>query len=276
MRVSGDTLVCDFCKTVSVPDGNNEGVSVLGDGPGDACPICNIPLVQAAVDKQPILYCNKCRGMMISMDVFPTLVETLRAQQQCTVVAPPVDPDGLNRQINCPHCHKAMDTHFYAGPGNVIMDSCDGCGLNWLDHGELTRIARAPESGEDEADSDTDSTTISAISRMRDADNEALNPHAYDAAYSDGGNNRANAASYAASSESTYSDSGAGAGPESDRTSTTDDDTDWVDEHEARYENDPAVKARRIEEMVERNIVDVTDRHGSASSAILDILTNLF
>jgi Zn-finger nucleic acid-binding protein len=38
-----------------------------------------------------------------------------------------------------------MDAHFYAGPGNVVMDSCEVCDLNWLDHGELSRISRAPE-----------------------------------------------------------------------------------------------------------------------------------
>ena len=38
-----------------------------------------------------------------------------------------------------------MDTHFYNGPGNVIIDDCDQCELNWLDHGELMRIVRAPD-----------------------------------------------------------------------------------------------------------------------------------
>jgi hypothetical protein len=38
-----------------------------------------------------------------------------------------------------------MDTHFYAGPGNVVIDSCENCCLTWLDGGELTRIAAAPE-----------------------------------------------------------------------------------------------------------------------------------
>ena len=47
--------------------------------------------------------------------------------------------------LNCPHCHQHMDTHFYNGPGNVIIDDCDTCELNWLDHGELMRIARAPD-----------------------------------------------------------------------------------------------------------------------------------
>jgi len=38
-----------------------------------------------------------------------------------------------------------MDTHYYAGPGNVIIDDCSQCFLNWLDHGELMRVVRAPD-----------------------------------------------------------------------------------------------------------------------------------
>jgi Zn-finger nucleic acid-binding protein len=38
-----------------------------------------------------------------------------------------------------------MDTHLYGGGGNVILDDCENCGLNWLDYGELDRIVRAPD-----------------------------------------------------------------------------------------------------------------------------------
>ena len=38
-----------------------------------------------------------------------------------------------------------MDAHPYAGPGAVIIDSCSECCVNWLDHGELQRIVRAPD-----------------------------------------------------------------------------------------------------------------------------------
>ena len=38
-----------------------------------------------------------------------------------------------------------MDTHLYAGPGNVVIESCDTCLLNWLDRGELMRIVHAPD-----------------------------------------------------------------------------------------------------------------------------------
>jgi Zn-finger nucleic acid-binding protein len=38
-----------------------------------------------------------------------------------------------------------MDTHLYGGGGNVIIDDCENCDLNWLDYGELDRIVRAPD-----------------------------------------------------------------------------------------------------------------------------------
>jgi Zn-finger nucleic acid-binding protein len=38
-----------------------------------------------------------------------------------------------------------MDTHPYCGPGNVIIDTCESCSVNWLDYGELQRVIRAPD-----------------------------------------------------------------------------------------------------------------------------------
>ena len=38
-----------------------------------------------------------------------------------------------------------MDAHFYAGPGNVVIDSCEECSLIWLDRGELMHIVHAPD-----------------------------------------------------------------------------------------------------------------------------------
>ena len=38
-----------------------------------------------------------------------------------------------------------MDTHYYAGPGNIVIDDCASCELNWLDAGELMAIVRAPD-----------------------------------------------------------------------------------------------------------------------------------
>jgi len=43
-----------------------------------------------------------------------------------------------------------MDTHFYAGPGNIVIDDCARCELNWLDAGELMVVARAPDHAYDQ------------------------------------------------------------------------------------------------------------------------------
>jgi len=101
--------------------------------------------VHAAVAKVRIGYCTRCRGMLIPMGVFLSLIEEMRAGQQGTLIAPTPDPHDLRRPIDCPHCRKRMDTHCYNGTGNVIIDDCSTCFLNWLDHGELMRIVRAPD-----------------------------------------------------------------------------------------------------------------------------------
>lgn len=145
MRATGDNFICDYCHNVFVPPQDDQGVTVLGDGPGDQCPICiSTPLQQAAIAKMPLLYCSKCHGMLASMQVFEPLIEAERAQQHANVAPPPVDPHDLERHIACPHCHRTMETYYYAGPGNVVLDSCEDCSFIWLDHGELLRIARAP------------------------------------------------------------------------------------------------------------------------------------
>ncbi len=47
--------------------------------------------------------------------------------------------------VDCPQCHGRMDAHFYCGPGNVVVDSCDQCFLVWMDRGKLKHIASAPD-----------------------------------------------------------------------------------------------------------------------------------
>jgi len=38
-----------------------------------------------------------------------------------------------------------MDEHLYGGGGNVNVDSCETCGVLWLDRGELSKIVAAPD-----------------------------------------------------------------------------------------------------------------------------------
>jgi hypothetical protein len=89
--------------------------------------------------------------MLIGMEVFAALVQTLRNGQEGGIAPKAPDRSELDRRLNCPHCHQAMDTHFYAGPGNVILSDCERCSLDWLDHGKLLRIAHAPDALREEA-----------------------------------------------------------------------------------------------------------------------------
>ena len=145
LNADADYLKCDYCKSIFFPAKDDEGVSVLAVASEESCPICAVPLMRAALEKIRMRYCTRCRGMLIPMATFIALVEELRAGEPGTLIAPTPDTHDLQRKINCPHCHRRMDTHFYNGPGNVIIDDCDNCELNWLDHGELMRIVLAPD-----------------------------------------------------------------------------------------------------------------------------------
>jgi Zn-finger nucleic acid-binding protein len=73
---------------------------------------------------------------------FESLIDAARTAS-APIASLPADVHELDRKIACPHCHRPMEAHFYAGSGNVVMDSCEPCCLHWLDHDELARIAQA-------------------------------------------------------------------------------------------------------------------------------------
>jgi Zn-finger nucleic acid-binding protein len=147
MRLKPDmqSYKCDYCKSVYFPEKNDDGVRVLDEPCDQDCPLCNVPLVRAVLAKCPIIYCKKCGGMMVAMGALEGLIEELRAGQGAGAAPAAPDKEDLQRKINCPQCHHPMDTHFYAGPGNVVIDSCEDCSLIWLDRGALMRIAHVAD-----------------------------------------------------------------------------------------------------------------------------------
>jgi|SRR5579862_7707167 len=146
LREEAEYLTCDYCGSIQIPDPNPDGVRVLGVPAEESCPVCEVKLTHATVAGHRIRYCQKCHGMLIVMDLFRLIVQDLRARRESSV-ADPHRPDArdLDRRIHCPQCRGQMDAHPYMGPGNVIIDSCESCGLAWLDYGELDRIVRAPD-----------------------------------------------------------------------------------------------------------------------------------
>ncbi len=152
LKPDEDSYRCDYCHAVYLPEKDDDGVRVLGGASGESCPICAIPLVNAAIAKIRIFYCTQCRGMLIPMPALQALVDELQSVQSGGALPqPPADAQELARKINCPQCHHCMDTHLYAGPGNVVIDSCEDCGLIWLDRGDLMHIVRAPDERGEEA-----------------------------------------------------------------------------------------------------------------------------
>jgi len=148
MRLKSDSTSfrCEYCQRVFLPETNaDDGVRALGEPSGQDCPICTIALVHATLNNIRICYCSKCHGMLVPMGALSALVDAVQGQKRGGTIQPPADAEDLQRKINCPGCHRRMDTHFYAGPGNVVIDSCENCCLTWLDGGEVTRIAAAPE-----------------------------------------------------------------------------------------------------------------------------------
>jgi len=145
-----DHLTCDFCKTIYFPEAesDDQGVHVLDEVPDRACPVCAVALWEASLSAVPLLYCKRCRGMLLGMGAFESLIDLLRAGGDGDQASQPADHSELDRKINCPQCHKRMETHFYFGGGSVVIDDCDSCSLIWLDHGELARIAHAPHHSE--------------------------------------------------------------------------------------------------------------------------------
>jgi Zn-finger nucleic acid-binding protein len=142
-----DSWSCSYCKTAYYSERNEDWVRVVSQTSDLACPICAVPLAQAEIGENKLFYCTRCRGSLIPVEAFVFLLEDLRAKQGGEwVISRPADPQELRRSIRCPRCGRQMDTHFYGGPGNVVIDDCAACELNWLDKGELARIVRAPES----------------------------------------------------------------------------------------------------------------------------------
>ena len=71
-------MVCQYCRSEAVPPMDEDGVQILGEST-KACPGCQSKLADGLMESQPLLYCEQCHGMLISMEKFLPLVEHLRA-----------------------------------------------------------------------------------------------------------------------------------------------------------------------------------------------------
>ena len=136
---------CAHCGSLVCPQPAPDGVRVTGER-GHDCPVCRTPLSCASLDdREPIEICERCKGTLMALRAF---AETLTARRHAaatpTVTPVPADPHDLQRRIACPECAAPMMTDWYYGPGNMVIDTCEHCGIVWLDAGELRRAVDAP------------------------------------------------------------------------------------------------------------------------------------
>jgi Zn-finger nucleic acid-binding protein len=150
LRAAGgiESLRCDYCKNFVYTAPDDEGVSYLEELEELLCPVCAIPLWNATLTNISIRACKKCHGRLVAMDIFEELIGRLRTEHPGSKT--PVTDDGSDekRRLDCPVCHRHMETHFYYGGGHVVMEDCERCELNWLDGGALLRLAHAPHTEE--------------------------------------------------------------------------------------------------------------------------------
>jgi len=138
-------LVCDHCGNQQELPATLDYVD-LESPTASLCPLCSTPLSTSRLDGYSLLCCARCFGMLIAMDCFAEVIDAVRTRENWSVQTVRTrDQDPSDRIIACPLCGKPMLAHIYDGPGNVVIDSCEGCQMNWLDPGELRRIALAPD-----------------------------------------------------------------------------------------------------------------------------------
>jgi Zn-finger nucleic acid-binding protein len=136
-------LVCRHCSQFYFSEDTNDGVNVLGEPTGAACPVCRLPLSSAEVEGETVCYCDRCRGFLTPLDAFSRIVSKRRVRHPSPENnAEPFDPLDLERVLTCPNCQQHMEAHPYFGGGNAVVDTCESCQLIWLDAGELNLIGR--------------------------------------------------------------------------------------------------------------------------------------
>jgi len=143
------SLRCDYCKTVVVAAADDAGVQFLDEVEELMCPVCAAPLWDSVLAGIKIHACKQCHGLLVPMgDAYEEILGRMRVLHQDREIPPPTDPADLEQKVDCPQCHKPMDTHFSYGGEHAVMSACERCGLNWLNGGVLLRIVHAPQSEE--------------------------------------------------------------------------------------------------------------------------------
>ena len=138
------SLRCDYCHNVVIAQADESGIQFLDEVVGLDCPECAVPLWNATLGGAQVQACRKCHGQLLKIGIMEALIEQMRAAHPEIVIPPPVNPADLQRKLNCPKCHRHMDSYFDFLGGHTVISGCEQCAVNWLEGGALMRMAQAP------------------------------------------------------------------------------------------------------------------------------------
>jgi Zn-finger nucleic acid-binding protein len=82
MRLDRDRslFLYDYCHPQAIPAAGDDGVLVL-EPVKAKCPMCHIAMHDALLDSYSLLYCQRCRGMLIAMDDLQPTVASIRSHR---------------------------------------------------------------------------------------------------------------------------------------------------------------------------------------------------
>lgn len=130
-------IVCEVCHSirfVDVPDESGDCIIPLDRRGGFHCPCCRRRLVEAAMDGLRVEHCIECDGVLMNNDVFTMFVRNRRSEFRDAALQPVILlTEQQGQDIHCPCCRRTMNIHPCYGPGYIIVNSCNGCGMVWLD-----------------------------------------------------------------------------------------------------------------------------------------------
>ena len=145
---SGRYFRCRYCGSFHFPEPvDGEGIRITGMiGSATPCPVCKVAMQQAVLDEQfPVAFCLTCRGVLTPRTTFATVINKRRRVGDWAAGGAGAARSARTRaRARLSSLRQAADDDPYAGPGNVVIDSCAACGVIWLDFGEMRQTWTRP------------------------------------------------------------------------------------------------------------------------------------
>lgn len=133
-------IACGICRSyrfVDVPDDSADKIVPLNQQGECFCPCCRRRLGLAAMDGLKVEHCASCEGVLLTSEVFAMFVRNRRSEFREAASQPIILVGESHADKRCPHCRRGMEVHPCYGPNLIIVESCLGCGMVWLDCHEM-------------------------------------------------------------------------------------------------------------------------------------------